>query len=190
MKQFAFKYCEDFLEATTHLLEPHEFTVRVNVAHGGHTHTYETQFTEAHHHRVHDHGHHHHNSAASSTEYKDAHERAHAEDLKARFAGRSVTTKQVVAFGLTGGLMPCPAAFAILLICLQIRQFALGFTVVLGLAITLVAVGSIAALSVREASRRFKGFGELARRLSYASVGLMCAVGVTLGAFGLKHLLH
>ena len=90
--------------------------------------------------------------------------------------------------------MPCPAAFAILLVCLQIKRFALGFTVVLsfsaGLAITLVTVGAVAALSVREASRRFGGFGKLARRLPYASVGLMCIVGLTMGAFGLKHLLR
>jgi nickel/cobalt exporter len=193
-EKFEFKACGDFLEATTHLPEPHEFTARVSLAHGGHAHTYETQFTEAHHHHDHDHGHQHDDSAASSAEYQDAHERAHAQDLQARFAGRTVTTKQVVLFGLTGGLMPCPAAFAILLICLQIKQFALGFTVVLsfsaGLAITLVTVGSVAALSVREATRRFKGFGELARRLPYASVGLMCAVGITLGAFGVKHLLR
>jgi len=181
---FEFVARADYLEATAHLPEPHEFGVSLKVSHGGNPITYTTTFVE-HHHHAHDEG---------TEEFQDAHEREHAQELQTRFAGRTVTTKQVVLFGLTGGLMPCPAAFAILLICLQIKQFALGFTVVLsfsaGLAITLVSVGSIAALSVREASRRFKGFGELARRLPYASVGLMCAVGITLGAFGIKHLLH
>lgn len=186
-EQFEFKLCGDCLEATTNLPEPHEFKAKVILAHGGHLHTYETQFVEGHHH--------HHDSASEmSPEYQDAHEREHALELKSRFAGQTVTTKQIVLFGLTGGLLPCPAAFAILLVCLQIKQFALGFAIVVafsvGLAITLVTVGSVAALSVREASRRFAGFGRLARRLPYASVGLMSLIGVVVAAFGLKHLLH
>jgi len=99
-----------------------------------------------------------------------------------------------VLFGLTGGLIPCPAAFSILLVCLQIRQFSLGFAIVLafsvGLAFTLVTVGTVAALSVREANRRFTGFAKLARRLPYASVGLMGLVGVVLAGMGGKHLLR
>lgn len=148
-----------------------------------------------HHHHKHDddHGHHHHHDHDSSG-YQDEHEREHAQELQSRFAGQTVTTRQIVLFGLTGGLMPCPAAFAVLLVCLQIKQFALGFAVVLafsvGLAITLVTVGSVAALSVREASRRFAGFGQLARRLPYASVALMSLIGVVVAAFGLKHILH
>jgi len=186
-EKFEFKLCHDYLEATTSLPEPHEFKAKVILAHGGHSHTYEIQFVE---------GHHHHHGSANETspEYQDAHEREHAQELQSRFAGQSVTTKQIVLFGLTGGLLPCPAAFAILLVCLQIKQFALGFAVVLafsvGLAITLVTVGSVAALSVREASRRFAGFGKLARRLPYASVGLMSVIGVVVAAFGLKHLLR
>jgi nickel/cobalt exporter len=116
----------------------------------------------------------------------------HAQQLQSRFAGQSVTTRQVVLFGLTGGLMPCPAAFAVLLLCLQIKQFALGFATVLafsiGLAATLVAVGSAAALSVREASRRFVGFAAFAHRLPYASVGLIGFVGLVLAVVGLKHI--
>ena len=129
----------------------------------------------------------------ASAEYQDAHEQAHAQELQSRFVGQTVTTRQIVLFGLTGGLMPCPAAFAILLVCLQIKQFSLGFALVLafslGLAITLVTVGSVAAISVRAASRRFSGFDQLARRLPYASVGLMMLIGVTVAGLGLKHIL-
>ncbi len=186
---FAFKVCGDYLEATSNLPEPHEFKAKVILSHGGHSHTYEIQFVEGHHHH-HDHG----SEGKASLEYQDEHEREHAQELQSRFAGQSVTTRQIVLFGLTGGLMPCPAAFAILLVCLQIKQFALGFAVVLafsvGLAITLITVGSVAALSVREASRRFAGFAGFARRLPYASVGLMSLIGVVVAAFGLKHLLH
>jgi hypothetical protein len=54
--------------------------------------------------------------------------------------------------------------------------------------LTLVAVGSAAALSVREASRRFAGFAAFAHRLPYASVGLIGSVGIVLAVLGLKHI--
>ena len=56
-----------------------------------------------------------------------------------------MTTWQIVLFGLTGGLIPCPASITVLLLCLQLKQVALGATLVLGfsvgLALTLVALG-------------------------------------------------
>ena len=61
----------------------------------------------------------------------DAHARAHADDIRKRFAGRTVTTWQIILFGLTGGLIPCPAAITVLLLCLQLKQLSLGFTLVL-----------------------------------------------------------
>ncbi|MCX6923312.1 MAG: sulfite exporter TauE/SafE family protein [Verrucomicrobia bacterium] len=140
----------------------------------------------------HHHHHHHHSHEATQDGFEDAHEREHARQLQSRFAGQIVTTRQVVIFGLTGGLMPCPAAFAVLLLCLQIKQFALGFATVLafsiGLAVTLVTVGAVAALSAREATRRFAGFAALAHKLPYASVGLIGSVGIVLAVLGLKHL--
>ncbi len=139
-----------------------------------------------------EHHHHHHAHDGDTHEFQDAHELEHAQDLQARFAGRHVTTPQIVLFGLTGGLMPCPAAFAVLLLCLQIKQFALGFATVVafstGLAFTLVTVGAVAALSLREAHRRFAGFAAMARRLPYASVALLVVVGLVLAALGWKHL--
>ena len=161
---------------------PTNSTSALSVSTGGYPITYYTSFVE----------HHHHSHDASQSGFQDAHEREHAQQLQSRFAGQSVTTRQIVIFGLTGGLMPCPAAFAVLLLCLQIKQFALGFATVLafsiGLAVTLVAVGSAAALSVREASRRFAGFAAFAHRLPYASVGLIALVGLALAVLGLKHI--
>ena len=188
---FTFKEQGGFLEATEELPEPHEFAVKLTLSHGGHAHTYETKFVEDHHH--HNHG----DlpvSGASKSEYEDAHERAHAQELAARFSNRHVTTGQIVLFGLTGGLLPCPSAFAILLVCLQLKKFTLGFLLVLafslGLAITLVTVGALAALSVREASKRFKGFGEFARKAPYASSTLMLLIGLVVLVQGLRHLAH
>ena len=178
---FEFTRQADYLESTSNIPEPHEFSVGLKVSTGGYPITYYASFVE-----------HHHSHDETQDGFEDAHQREHAQQLQSRFAGQTVTTRQVVIFGLTGGLMPCPAAFAVLLLCLQIKQFALGFATVLafsiGLAVTLVAVGSAAALSVREASRRLAGFAAFAHRLPYASVGLITAVGLILAALGLKHI--
>lgn len=118
----------------------------------------------------------------SSGGYQDAHELAHANDIRRRFADRNVTTGQIIMFGLTGGLIPCPASITVLLLCLQLKQFTLGAVLVLcfsvGLAITLVTVGAAAALSVRHASKRFSWFGTVARRAPYLSSVLIILVGL------------
>lgn len=112
----------------------------------------------------------------------DAHERAHAEDIKRRFSSRHVTTGQIVLFGLTGGLIPCPASITVLLLCLQLGQMTLGAALVLcfsiGLAITMVAVGVAAALGVRHASSRWSGFEEIAAKAPYLSSALISLVGL------------
>jgi nickel/cobalt exporter len=124
----------------------------------------------------------------SGGEYQDAHELAHANDIRRRFADRDVTTWQIVLFGLTGGLIPCPAAITVLLLCLQLKAFTLGFALVLcfsiGLAITLVTVGAAAALSVRHATQRWSWFGTVARRAPYFSSALIVLVGLYVGYHG------
>ncbi len=124
--------------------------------------------------------------------YQDPHELAHANDIRRRFANREVSTAQIVVFGLTGGLIPCPASITVLLLCLQLKKLALGATLVLsfsvGLALTMVAVGAVAALGVRHAARRFSGFGELARRAPYFSGALILLVGLYIGYQGLQAL--
>ncbi|EIQ78486.1 MULTISPECIES: nickel/cobalt efflux protein RcnA [Citrobacter] len=148
-----------------------------------------------HHHHEHDHHHDHdHNHAAlaglseGSKEYQDAHERAHANDIQRRFAGKEVTNGQILLFGLTGGLIPCPAAITVLLICIQLKAFTLGATMVLcfslGLAITLVTVGVGAAISVQQAAKRWSGFNTLARKAPYFSSALIGMVGIYMGIHG------
>lgn len=114
--------------------------------------------------------------------YMDAHEREHAEDIRRKFDGRSVTTGQIVLFGLTGGLIPCPGAITVLLLCLQLQRITLGAVLVLcfsiGLALTMVASGVIAAISVRQVSRRWSGFGEVVRKAPYFSGLVILVVGL------------
>jgi len=98
-----------------------------------------------------------------------------------------------VLFGLTGGLIPCPASITVLLLCLQLKKVALGATLVLcfsiGLALTMVTTGALAALSVKHVSRRWSGFGEFARKAPYFSGLLIVAVGLYVGYQGLHALI-
>ena len=136
------------------------------------------------HHDHHDHGHTHaaHPAPVSaSAPALDSHAQAHADDIARRFGtGREVTTGQILVFGLTGGLIPCPASITVLLLCLQLKEVALGATLVLGfslgLALTMVASGALAALSVRHASRHWGGFGRWADKAPYLSGALMLLV--------------
>ncbi|MDU5728574.1 MAG: nickel/cobalt efflux protein RcnA [Citrobacter freundii] len=146
-----------------------------------------------HHHHHHEHEHNHDHGALAgltegSKEYQDAHERAHATDIQRRFAGKEVTNGQILLFGLTGGLIPCPAAITVLLICIQLKAFTLGATMVLcfslGLAITLVTVGVGAAISVQQAAKRWSGFNTLARKAPYFSSVLIAMVGLYMGIHG------
>ena len=179
VQAFAFAARDGFLESTSDIPEPHDFTARLTLGHGDHTHDFDVTFNE------HDHGHDHGGLDVSDPGYQDAHERAHANDIKQRFAGKDVTTGQIIMFGLTGGLIPCPASITVLLLCLQLKQIALGAVLVLcfsiGLAATMVTVGVVAAVGMRHAERRWSGaFATFARRAPYASGGLIMVVGVLL----------
>src|SRR5690606_5294996 len=188
LQTFRFVQQGDYLESTDEIPEPHQFMARISLGHGNHTHDYDLSFVEGH---GHDHLHEEMEGLeVSGSEYQDAHELAHANDIRRRFTDRNVTTWQIVMFGLTGGLIPCPAAITVLLLCLQLKEFTLGFTLVLcfsiGLAITLVTVGAIAALSVRHATRRWSWFGTVARKAPYLSALLIVAVGLYIGYHGLS----
>lgn len=136
------------------------------------------------HHHAHHHPHQHHPHAhplVATAEWQDAHQRAHAEEINRRFNGQRVTTGQIVLFGLTGGLIPCPASITVLLICLQLKKVSLGATLVLsfsvGLALTLVASGAIAALSLKHVANRWPGLNDLSRKAPWISGALIIVVG-------------
>ncbi|WP_240914894.1 sulfite exporter TauE/SafE family protein [Roseimicrobium sp. ORNL1] len=192
-QQFRFEPDGSCWEATGELPEPHEFLAVITLGHADHAHTYRLQFSKD----VSGSG-----DAPAVTEvreddgveYQDAHERAHAEDIARRFANRTVTTPQIVLFGITGGLMPCPAAFTVLLVCLQVKRVTLGFTLVaafsLGLALTMVAVGVIAAWSLQKAHRKFSGLGEWMRRAPYISCAVLVLLALLMAWQGWQGLLH
>lgn len=187
---FSFLARAGFIESEQEIPEPHEFVARLRLGDAHHRHDYDVEFVE--------HDEHHHAIAGydgldvTAPGYQDPHELAHANDIRRRFADRTVTTPQIIVFGLTGGLIPCPASITVLLLCLQLKQIALGAALVLcfsvGLAVTMVFSGTLAALSVRHVSRRWSGFGEFARRAPYVSSLLILVVGLYLGYQGLRAL--
>lgn len=180
---FTFESKGTFLESVKVLPEPHEFNAVLTFYQGDYGYTYDINFFD-----------HHHDPQleGSELEFTDAHERAHAMEMQKHLTGREVTTGQVILFGLSGGLLPCPSAFAVLLVCLQLKKVSLGIAMVfafsLGLAVTLVTVGMVAALSVHHVSKRIKGFGHWARRLPYASSTVMICIGLLVIFEGYKQL--
>ncbi len=189
VQNFNFVQGAGYLESVDTIPEPHAFTARLSIAHDHHAHDFDVVFSEQ------DHGHDHGGLDVSLPGFQDAHERAHANDIQKRFAGRKVTTVQIMLFGLTGGLIPCPAAITVLLLCLQLKEIALGATLVLcfsiGLAVTMVTVGVVAAMGMRHAERRFSGaFATFARRAPFASGALISIVGVVLAWQALSAILR
>lgn len=179
MQQFTFVQQDGFLQSKDEIPEPHEFSARLSLGHAGHSHDYDLDFKEHHHGHGHDHADL--NGLELTAEgYQDAHEKAHANDIRKRFTDRKVSNGQILMFGLTGGLIPCPAAITVLLLCLQVKQVTLGAVMVLcfsiGLAITLVTVGAAAAIGARRASNRFPWLNAVARRAPYLSSVLIICV--------------
>lgn len=188
---FTFVQREGCIESVEIVPEPHDFVVRLSLGHGDHSHDFDVSFLETE--EGNDPLHAEMRALAASGEYMDAHELAHANDIRRRFAGqRSITNWQIALFGLTGGLIPCPAAITVLLLCLQLKEIPLGATLVLcfsiGLAITLVAVGALAAVGMRQATKRFSGFSTFARRAPYFSGVLLVLVGIYVGIHGAQGL--
>jgi nickel/cobalt transporter (NicO) family protein len=181
---FHFTEADGMFESTEDIPEPHEFKAKLRIAHDGHAHTYALAF--------HEHEHHHEGFDVGGDD--DAHQRAHADEIRRRFSNQNVTTGQIIMFGLTGGLIPCPASITILLLCLQLKKLALGATLVLcfsiGLALTMVSVGTAAAMSVHHVQTRWSGIDSIARRAPYLSGLLVILVGIYTGYLGWTGLSH
>ena len=136
----------------------------------------------------HGHGHGHHDHHDHDHRHIDAHTAAHARDLQRHLTGGAVSNSQVVLFGLSGGLLPCPAAFTALLVCMRLKQPMLGFALVLafsvGLAAMLVAVGAVAALGARQAAKHLPAMPRAAAALPYISGALIMALGAYMALSG------
>lgn len=124
----------------------------------------------------------------------DAHARAHAKEIRQRLASGRTGTWQTILFGLSGGLIPCPAAITVFILCLHLGKVALGVTLVsafsIGLAATLVAVGVIAAVGLRAVSARTSRFDGIMAAAPWLSAALIAVIGLLILWSGYSHLDH
>ena len=131
---------------------------------GGSSHHHHHDHEHEHHHHDHDHDHHHHH------------------DIPDR-----ITWRSLIALGVSGGLVPCPDAIAILLVALTINRITLGLSLIvafsLGLAGVLIVIGLMMVHS-RRLFDRMDSFSRLAPAMPVISavVVLLLGLGLTYGA--------
>ena len=158
--------------------------------HHGHVHAHAAHTAEVQGHHAH-HGHAHGHSHEHAHPHMDAHARAHAREIEARLQSGRTSTWQTILFGLSGGLIPCPAAITVLLLCLQLKKMALGLTLVtafsVGLAATLVFVGVVAALGIRFAAHRAPWLDKVLQKAPFVSAILICLLGLVMILAGVNH---
>jgi nickel/cobalt exporter len=158
-------------------------------------HSHDHSHPQGHHH-AHADGHDHHHEPERGHAHKDmdedTHAAAHAAELKRQLSKGPVSNADVAWFGFSGGLMPCPAAFAVLLACFHQKAYALGVVLVaafsVGLALTLVAVGVLAAWGAKALAARQTGLDRFSRWAPYASAGIVLVIGLVVTAQGLAAL--
>jgi len=114
------------------------------------------------HRRSHAHPHHHHHD--------------HEHDL---------STRSLVAVGISGGILPCPSALVVLLAAISLHRVAFGLVLILafsvGLAASITGVGLVAVLAKR-AFARASFDGRLLRALPALSAFVIVAAGVVMTA--------
>ena len=124
----------------------------------------------------HDHDHDH------SHEPHDAHAAFHAKEIARQFGDGNASWGQIIAFGLTGGLLPCPSSITVLLLCLQLKKITLGVWLVfgfsIGLALTLVSVGVAASLALSGLRKRTNKCDKLLHYAPMASAIVIMILGL------------
>jgi nickel/cobalt transporter (NicO) family protein len=100
----------------------------------------------------------------------------------------TITWRSLITLGISGGLVPCPDAIAILLVAIALNRILLGLALIvsfsIGLAVILIGIG----LLMVGGSRLFKRFDFLNRFAALmpvvsASIVLLLGVTLTYGAF-------
>ena len=136
----------------------------------GHDHAHHTQ----------DHAGHTHGEGA---EHAHAHHHHHA-------PGGDVSLRTLFALGITGGIVPCPAALVVLLGAISLDRVAFGLVLIVafsvGLAAVLIAIGLLIVYA-RRLMTRFHGDGTLLTRwLPLTSSAVMTVLGVAIVVQGLR----
>jgi nickel/cobalt exporter len=136
-----------------------------------------TTLSNGHHHH-HDHSHHHHHD-----DYDHHHH--HLPDAS------GITWRSLVTLGVSGGLVPCPDAIAILLVAIAINRIALGLSLIvafsLGLAVVLIVIGMTMVHS-RRLFEKMDAFGRWAPVMPVISAVIVLGLGLILTISALRNI--
>ena len=137
---------------------------------------------EEHHHHHHDHEHFHPHSHQHDHGHEHGHRHSHAP--------AAVSLKELFTLGVTGGIVPCPAALVVLLGALSLGRVGFGLILIVAFSIGLAAVLIITGLLVVYARRmmaRARGNGRLITRwLPLTSSAVITVLGLAIAAQGLQ----
>jgi nickel/cobalt exporter len=125
----------------------------------------------------HDHDHDHHHGA-------DGHHGHHQHPTHRHQEPSKVSLRQLWALGITGGIVPCPAALVVLLSALSLRRVGFGLLLIVafsvGLALVLIAIGMLMVYA-RRLVARFDERGPLVTRwLPLTSSAVMTLLGASI----------
>jgi len=141
----------------------------------GHAHPHTHVYTPAHaqRHAGHDEPAHHHHPAADAVHWHHNRE-----------SGKIVSFRELMTLGVTGGMIPCPAALVVLLSAVTLRRVGFGMLLIvafsIGLAAVLITIGLLMVYA-RRLIARFQGEGPLFTRwLPLTSAALITLSGVVL----------
>jgi len=104
-------------------------------------------------------------------------------------SNKSVPLRQLLVLGITGGIVPCPAALVVLLSALALHRLVFGLFLIVtfsvGLAVVLIAMGMVAVYAGRWLFR-IKAEGPLIQRwLPLTSAAMITILGCVIAARGL-----
>jgi len=106
--------------------------------------------------------------------------------------GKRVSYWQLFLLGVSGGLVPCPAAIAILLAAVAAGKLGEGLTYILlfslGLAAALIIIG-LMVVSAGKLASRFLDAKKFARKVAIASAGIITLIGLVTVINSLRHVL-
>jgi ABC-type nickel/cobalt efflux system permease component RcnA/high-affinity nickel permease len=99
---------------------------------------------------------------------------------------RALSLRELCMLGITGGIVPCPAALVVLLSAFSLHRIGFGLFLItafsLGLAAVLVTVGLIMVYAKHMMSTRVRAGNRLVRCLPFLSSGFMVVLGVGITA--------
>jgi nickel/cobalt transporter (NicO) family protein len=155
---------------------PHPRSCAVNTSHE-HFHSHDHGGVYPHSHTDHDHDHDH---------AHDHHHHSHAPDhshLPPGADGSPVTWRNLLALGISGGLLPCPSALVVLLGAIALNRVGFGLILVLafslGLAGALTAIGMLFIYAGR-LFQRFPSQGRIIRFLPVLSALFVSLIGIAI----------